>query len=181
MQTQRLGVYFVVIIALLPLVSIFGATDREAAMITKAEDILKSTEVVSSDAIGVAGECPEANWALSVIITHDPKPVERLTKLAGKSSPAGFFMCLLGIRIVDHSAFDEYVSSHRIDSKNLGHQIQIQVGCIRSQVTAEDALKEIGKFPFDSIIRDPIPELSETIRARKIDFGIPPQKTRNVK
>ena len=142
-------------------------------MIKKAEEILRTTEVVSNRAVGFAGECPEANWALSVIIVHDPKPTERLVKLAEQSSPAGFFMCLLAVRFVDPLFFEKYISEHAEALKNVKSQICIQIGCSQVPATAEEALSEIKRFPRDQILCDPIPELYETVRTSKMDFEIP--------
>jgi hypothetical protein len=141
-----------------------AADSKTERMIAKADEILSQTEVVSNRAVGFAGECPEANWALSLIITRHPEPVAHLLVLSEHCHPAGFVMCFLGVRTLDEKRFITELKKREKDISEAKWKIETAVGCSFGQESALEILTAKGAWRKDQIICDSLPELWETIR-----------------
>lgn len=136
-------------------------------MLRKADEILRQATVVSNRAVGYAGECPEANWALSVICASKDDPVGHLLDLSEHCQPAGFVMCLLGVRALDEKRFASEFANRRkkIDEAKL--TVETAVGCFFEKKPALEVLEEKG-WSREWLICDPMPELWETVRVEPI-------------
>lgn len=147
--------------------SLSAADERTARMVRKADEILGRASVVSNRAVGYSGECPEANWALSVICASKEDPINHLLELSEHCEPAGFVMCLLGVRALDEKRFASEFASRRKTIKEAKLTVETAVGCFFEKKPALDVLEEKG-WSKEWLLCDPIPELWETIRVDPI-------------
>lgn len=139
------------------------ANGQSERLIRKADEILRQTEVASTASTGYAGVCPEANWALSVICKYQKEPVAHLLKVAEECPPAGYLMCLLGVKALDEKRFNQEVDKHRQEISQIKEKLVQCNGCIVQQFSALEAL-QISK---ESILRESIPDLVDTVRLQK--------------
>lgn len=147
--------------------SSIAANEPTARMLRKADEILRRTSVVSNQAVGFGGECPEANWALSVICASKEDPVAHLLELSEHCQPAGFVMCLLGVRALDEKRFAKEFTSRRKQIQEAKLAVETAVGCSFQKKPVLKVLEE--KFwSRERLICDPIPELWDTIRVDPI-------------
>jgi hypothetical protein len=79
---------------------------------------------------------------------------ERLEKLASNGSPAGKLYALLGLRIRDRAAYERALEKCR----TLDAKIETARGCMISQESFRDLLKEIERGQYDSSLTHEWPE-----------------------
>jgi hypothetical protein len=152
----------VVIATLLrPLLAADARTDR---IIRKADEILAATEVVSNTAVGYAGECPEANWALSVICASHKDPVAHLLELSERCRPAGYIMCLLGVKTIDENRYAAEIARHREEIGKAKWTLEFAIGCSIEKSTGIDVIDQTKSWQKQQILCERIPELWDTIR-----------------
>lgn len=146
--------------------------DRSTRMLRKADEILRQTDVVSDIAVGYSGECPEANWALSVICASKEKPIDHLLELSEECRPAGFVMCLLGVRALDGKRFAVEFASRRKMIEDSKLSVETATGCTLGKQAMLEILDDARSWSRQSLLREPIPELWDTIRIEPTrDFG----------
>lgn len=131
--------------------------------IEKAEAILLKAEVVTTRAVGFAGACPEANWALSVIVQNEPVPVERLLAIADAATREGRLLCIAGVKAADPEAFTQHIDVWKRDAKWNLSKIEIQNGCVVELVTVREALDRIKAWPRDTVLYAQTPPFSQTV------------------
>src|ERR1035437_5977264 len=145
-----------------------GANDnRTTRVLRKADEILLHATVVSNRAVGYAGACPEANWALSVICASKDDPIGHLVALSERCQPAGFAMCLLGVRVLDEKRFASEFASRRKEIEEAKLTVETAIGCFFEKKPLIEVLEE-KSWSREWLICDPIPELWETIRVDPI-------------
>ena len=149
-----------------------SAADEPAnRKIRKADEVLGHVAVVSNVAVGYSGECPEANWALSVVCSSGDGAIDHLLELSEHCQPAGFVMCLLGVRTLDPKRFSTELDKRRKVISEAKLKVETAIGCFREECSVLEVLEDKA-WSGEWLICSPIPELWETIRLDPILGGI---------
>jgi hypothetical protein len=146
--------------------ALFGDDQKTIRMLAKADEILAQTDVVSSCAVGYAGVCPEANWALSLIIAKHPDPISHLLELSERCQPAGFVMCLLGVRTLSQEQFGREFRKRQKEIVAANWQLETMIGCMGDESSSVEILTMKDAWTKEQILADPLPELWETVRLK---------------
>ena len=127
----------------------FSRAEKQLA----SEAVLQKTGMFALGGIGVAGTMSEGERALREIL-KEPDATARLAKLLSNGSPAGKLYALLGLRIRDRAASERALEKCRaLDAK-----IETARGCILSQESFRDLLKEIERGQYDNFLTREWPE-----------------------
>jgi hypothetical protein len=114
------------------------------------------------------GPPTEASWALSVIVKYDPKPVERLTRIAQKAPFEGAFTSLVALKSLDRQTYEKLVSEWVLKLKAQSAPVDILLrGCLPYLTTADQILADIEVWQADAFLLGEIPPLEETIRLKR--------------
>ncbi|HEY8836002.1 MAG TPA: hypothetical protein VIM09_10495 [Chthoniobacterales bacterium] len=112
-----------------------------------SEAALQKTGMFALGGIGVAGTMSEGERALREML-KEQDATARLEKLVSSGSPAGKLYALLGLRIRDRAAYERALEKWRaLDAK-----IETARGCILSQESFRDLLKEIERGQYDNFL-----------------------------
>jgi hypothetical protein len=127
----------------------FVRAEKQAA----PEAVLQKTGMFALGGIGVAGTMSEGERALREILKQ-PDALARLDALVSSGSTAGKLYALLGLRIRDRAASARALEKCRtIDAK-----VETARGCIISQESFRDLLKEIERGQYDNFLAREWPE-----------------------
>jgi hypothetical protein len=97
--------------------------------------------------VGVAGTMSAGERALRDVLKK-PDAIAQLEALVSNASPAGKLYALLGLRVRDHSAYQRALDKSReIDSK-----VETARGCMLSQESFRDLVKEIERGQYDTFL-----------------------------
>src|SRR3954467_11531531 len=103
--------------------------------------------------VGVAGTMSAGERALREVLKN-PDAVAELEALLPTASPAGKLYALLGLRIRDRAAYERALEKCRaIDAK-----VATARGCMLSQESFRDLVKEIERGQYDTFIDRKWPE-----------------------
>ena len=117
------------------------------------ETVLQKTGMFALGGIGVAGTMSEGERALREML-KEQDATARLEKLVSSGSPAGKLYALLGLRIRDRVAYERAVEKCRM----LDAKVETARGCIISQESFRDLLKEIERGQYDNFLAREWPE-----------------------
>jgi hypothetical protein len=110
-----------------------------------ADSNLQSAGRFALGGIGAAGTMSAGERALRELLKQ-PDAVAQLEALISKASPAGKLYGLLGLRIRDRAAYERALEKCRTtDAK-----VETARGCILSQDSFRDLLKEIERGKYDT-------------------------------
>jgi hypothetical protein len=117
------------------------------------EAVLQRIGMFALGGIGVAGTMSEGERALREILKQ-PDALARLEALVANGSPAGKLYALLGLRIRDRAAYERALEKCRaLDAK-----IETACGCMLSQESVRDLMKEIERGQWDGFLDRKWPE-----------------------
>jgi hypothetical protein len=103
--------------------------------------------------VGVAGTMSAGEQTLRQIL-KGPDAVSRLEAMLSTASPAGQLYVLLGLRSRDRAAYERALEKLRtVDAK-----VETARGCMLSQESFRDLLKEIERGQYDSFLERKWPE-----------------------
>jgi hypothetical protein len=103
--------------------------------------------------VGVAGTMSAGERALRDLL-HQPNAVARLEGLISSASPAGKLYALLGLRLRDRGAYERALEKCRTtDAK-----VATARGCMLSQESFRDLLKEIERGQYDTFLERKWPD-----------------------
>ena len=103
--------------------------------------------------VGAAGTMSAGERALREILSR-PDAVAQLEALLPNASPAGKLYALLGLRVRDHAAYERALEKFRAtDAK-----VETARGCILSQESFRDLVKEIERGRYDTFLNQKWPE-----------------------
>src|SRR4051812_43248397 len=120
---------------------------------TEKDAGLQSAEAFALGGVGVAGTMSAGERALREILKQ-PDAVARLEGLLPTASPAGKLYALLGLRVRDHAAYKRALEKCReVDAK-----VETARGCMLSQESFRDLLKEIERGQYDTFLAREWPE-----------------------
>lgn len=114
---------------------------------------LRKTEMFALGGIGVAGSMSEGERALREAL-NQPGLTARLEKLLSDASPAGQLYALLGLRVRDRAAYERALGKLRMTNA----KVQTARGCILSEESFGDLVKEIERGQYDSFLDRKWPE-----------------------
>jgi hypothetical protein len=140
---------------LLPLVALLfqGMNRSEAAELGAAEAVLEKAGMFALGGIGVAGTMSPGERALRELLTNRDV-VSRMERLLTNATPAGRLYALLGLRLKDRALYNRVTQELRAtDAK-----VETARGCILSQESFGDLLKEIERGQYDSFLDRKWPE-----------------------
>jgi hypothetical protein len=136
-----------------PLVLIFGALLFESANsygaseVGPPEAILEKAGMFALGGIGVAGTMSPGERALRELFEKADAPA-RMDRLLTDATPAGQLYALLGLRLKDRAAYERALEKCRkIDAK-----VETARGCIVSQESFRDLVKEIERGQYDTFL-----------------------------
>jgi len=110
-------------------------------------DSLQSAGSFALGGVGVAGTMSAGERALREVLRNQDA-VARLEAMISKASPAGKLYALLGLKIRDHAAYERALEKWRtVDAK-----VETARGCILSQESFRDLLKEIERGQYDTFL-----------------------------
>jgi hypothetical protein len=116
---------------------------------------LQSAGSFALGGVGVAGTMSAGERALREVLKQ-PDAVARLEALLPGASPAGKLYALLGLRIRDRAAYQRALEKCRsTDSK-----VETARGCMLSQESFRDLVKEIERGQYDAFLAREWPEAS---------------------
>lgn len=108
---------------------------------------LQSAGAFALGGVGVAGTMSAGERALREVL-RKPDSVAQLEAMISKASPAGKLYALLGLRIRDRAAYERALEKCRtIDTK-----VETARGCILSQESFRDLVKEIERGQYDTFL-----------------------------
>jgi hypothetical protein len=114
---------------------------------------LDSPGMFALGGIGAAGTMSAGERALRDVL-HEPNAVARLESLLSSASPAGKLYALLGLRLRDRAAYERALEKCRaIDAK-----VETARGCILSQESFRDLVKEIERGQYDTFLERKWPD-----------------------
>ena len=114
---------------------------------------LQSAGSFALGGVGVAGTMSAGERALREVLKK-PDAVAQLEALLPKASPAGKLYALLGLRGRDRAAYQRALDKYReIDAK-----VETARGCILSQESFRDLVKEIERGQYDTSLAREWPE-----------------------
>lgn len=145
-RNWRVGLWFCV--ALLALTEFVRAEKQ-----ITSEAALQKTGMFALGGIGVAGTMSEGERALREML-KEQDATARLEKLVSTGSPAGKLYALLGLRIRDRAAYERVLEKCRM----LDAKVETARGCILSQESFRDLLKEIERGQYDNFLAREWPE-----------------------
>jgi hypothetical protein len=145
-RNWRVGLWFCAVIFVSPE---FVGAEKQIAL----EAALQKTGMFALGGIGVAGTMSEGERALREML-KEPDATARLEKLVSSGSPAGKLYALLGLRIRDRAAYERALEKCR----TLDGKIETARGCIISQESFRDLLKEIERGQYDNFLDRKWPE-----------------------
>ena len=131
------------------LLSLTSASPVEA----DAGAALQKTGMFALGGIGVAGTMSEGERALREML-KEPDATARLEKLVSSGSPARKLYALLGLRIRDRAAYERALEKCR----TLDAKVETARGCMISQESFRDLLKEIERGQYDNFLAREWPE-----------------------
>jgi hypothetical protein len=103
--------------------------------------------------IGAAGTMSAGERALREILDK-PDAVTRLEALIPNASPAGKLYALLGLRVRDHAAYERALEKLRMTEA----KVATTRGCMLSQESFRDLVKEIERGQYDTFLDRKWPE-----------------------
>jgi hypothetical protein len=107
----------------------------------------RSTGSFALGGIGVAGTMSAGERALRDVLKKEDA-VTRLEALLANASPAGKLYALLGLRIRDRAAYERALEKlQTVDAK-----VETARGCILSQESFRELLKEIERGQYDTFL-----------------------------
>ena len=110
-------------------------------------DGLQSAGSFALGGVGVAGTMSASERALREVLKRQDA-VARLEALVPNASPAGKLYALLGLKIRDRAAYERALEKCRtIDAK-----VETARGCILSQESFRDLVKEIERGQYDTFL-----------------------------
>lgn len=108
---------------------------------------LQSAGSFALGGVGAAGTMSAGERSLREVLKK-PDAVAQLEALLPNASPAGKLYALLGLRIRDHAAYQRALDKYRgIDAK-----VETARGCILSQESFRDLVKEIERGQYDTFL-----------------------------
>jgi hypothetical protein len=114
---------------------------------------LESAGSFALGGVGVAGTMSAGERALREVLDQR-NAVARLEALVSSASPAGKLYALLGLRLRDRTAYTRALEKCRtVDTK-----VATARGCILSQESFRDLLKEIERGQYDTFVERKWPE-----------------------
>jgi len=114
---------------------------------------LQSAGSFALGGVGVAGTMSAGERALREVLKQ-PDAVMRLEAMLPGASPAGKLYALLGLRIRDRAAYQRALEKCRsTDSK-----VETARGCMLSQESFRDLVKEIERGQYDTFLAREWPE-----------------------
>jgi hypothetical protein len=114
---------------------------------------LQSAGSFALGGVGVAGTISVGERALREVLKQ-PDAVTRLEAMLPGASPAGKLYALLGLRIRDHAAYQRALEKCRsTDAK-----VETARGCMLSQESFRDLVKEIERGQYDTFLAREWPE-----------------------
>ena len=130
-------IFFLLAAALLTSVQLAGAES----------DGLQSAGSFALGGVGVAGTMSAGERALREVLRKQDA-VARLEAMIPNASPAGKLYALLGLRVRDHAAYERALEKCRTtDAK-----VETARGCILSQESFRDLVKEIERGQYDTFL-----------------------------
>ena len=110
-------------------------------------DDLQSAGSFALGGVGVAGTMSAGERALREVLRKQDA-VGRLEAMIPDASPAGKLYALLGLRIRDRAAYERAMEKYRtVDAK-----VETARGCILSQESFRDLVKEIERGQYDTFL-----------------------------
>lgn len=114
---------------------------------------LESAGSFALGGIGVAGTMSAGERALREVLDQ-PNAAARLESMISSASPAGKLYALLGLRLRDRAAYARALEKCRsVDAK-----VETARGCMLSQESFRDLLKEIEKGQYDAFLERKWPD-----------------------
>jgi len=114
---------------------------------------LQSAGSFALGGVGVAGTMSAGERALREVL-NQPNAVARLEALVSSASPAGKLYALLGLRLRDRAAYERALEKcGAVDAK-----VETARGCMLSQESFRDLVKEIERGQYDSFVERKWPE-----------------------
>jgi hypothetical protein len=103
--------------------------------------------------IGVAGTMSPGERALREVLAN-PNAVARMERLLTNATPAGRLYALLGLRLKDRALYNRVIQELRAtDAK-----VETARGCMLSQESFGDLVKEIERGQYDTFLERKWPE-----------------------
>ena len=121
-----------------------------------AELALGKTSSFALGGVGVAGTMSAGERALRDVL-KEPDAVTRLQRLLPDASPAGQLYALLGLRIRDRAAYQKALEKLRVNDV----KVQTARGCMLSQESFRNLVREIEKGDYDSFLAREWPKGTE--------------------
>jgi hypothetical protein len=103
--------------------------------------------------VGVAGTMSAGENALRALL-NQPGAVAQLEGLISSASPAGKLYALLGLRLRDRAAYARALEK----SRGVEAKVETARGCMLSEESFRDLVKEIEKGDYDSFLAREWPE-----------------------
>ena len=108
---------------------------------------LQSAGSFALGGIGVAGTMSAGERSLREVLKR-PDAVAQLEALVPNASPAGKLYALLGLRVRDRAAYQRALEKCR----NVDAKVETARGCILSQESFRDLMKEIERGQYDTFL-----------------------------
>lgn len=136
------------------IVFLFQAANRsEASETGPAEAVLEKASMFALGGIGAAGTMSPGERALREILANRDA-VARMERLLTNATPAGRLYALLGLRLKDRALYNRLIQELRpVDAK-----VETARGCMISQESFGDLLKEIERGQYDTFLDRKWPE-----------------------
>ena len=110
-------------------------------------DGLQSAGSFALGGVGVAGTMSAGERALREVLKRQDA-VARLEALVASASPAGKLYALLGLKIRDRAAYERALE----ECRTLDAKVETARGCILSQESFRDLVKEIERGQYDMFL-----------------------------
>jgi hypothetical protein len=123
------------------------ANCRAAAEVAPAEAILEKAGMFALGGIGVAGTMSPGERALRELV-EKADAATRMDRLLTNATPAGQLYALLGLRLKDRAAYQRALEKCR----NTEAKVETARGCILSQESFRDLVKEIERGQYDTFL-----------------------------
>jgi hypothetical protein len=130
-----------------------GTNLSEAAEAGAAEAVLEKAGMFALGGIGVAGTMSPGERALREVLANR-EAVARMERLLTNATPAGRLYALLGLRLKDRALYDRALQELRA----INAKVETARGCILSQESFGDLLKEIERGQYDTFLERKWPE-----------------------
>jgi hypothetical protein len=135
-------------------VLLFLGTNRsEAAEAGAAEAVLEKAGMFALGGIGVAGTMSPGERALREVLANRDAAA-RMERLLTNATPAGRLYALLGLRLKDRALYDRAIQELR----TINAKVETARGCMLSQESFGDLLKEIERGQYDTFLERKWPE-----------------------